>query len=129
MILARTYANRADIPHGAASLYDKRGALFILRDAHNDFVADNPWEAENWNLTRQGQFIAQHGLALANAFAANAGTAIGSLKPRGARVPGLGVMPIPDRNFTVVVQRKGINAPVGGGGLVGAGSSGDGDPV
>lgn len=100
MILARTYAARGDIPKGASDLYEKRGALFFLRGAVRDFVADNPWDADNWNLTKQGQFISQHGNALAHAFAANAGSAVGATQPR--------VIPVPGRNFTVIVQRRNI---------------------
>jgi hypothetical protein len=88
--------------------------------------ADNPWSAEFWNLTRQGQYIKKYGLEVAKTKAKQAGARIGDLKPSATIGP---YMPLPrNRNFTVIVQRKGIAAPVGGGGLVGAGSSGSGTP-
>jgi hypothetical protein len=126
MILSRTYASRSEIPRGAEALYVPTGSLFILRGAKRDFVADNPWEADNWNLTAQGRFIAEHGAKFAEAFARNMGTKIGGLRPR-ATIAGQ-YAPIPKSNFTVIVQRKGTIAPVGGGGLIGAGSSGSGAP-
>lgn len=131
MFLSRVYATRPEIPKGAEQLYTKRGSLFIMDETDpglksRDIDADNPWDADGWNLTEQGRFIAKHGDKIANAFAKMAGTKIGATKPGSPAAAQY--MPIPARNFTVVVQRRGISAPVGGGGLVGAGSSGDGDP-
>jgi hypothetical protein len=101
MILSRTYANRADIPTGAEALYAKVGNLFIRRDATtpNDLIADNPWDASNWNLTAQGAFIQKHGMEMANAFAKNAGTTVGGLKPKFT----------PQRDLTVIVQRRNLS--------------------
>lgn len=88
--------------------------------------ADNPWSAEHWNLTRQGQYITKYGLEVAKTKAKQAGARIGGPKPAAAVGP---FMPLPrNRNFTVIVQHKGLAAPVGGGGLIGAGSSGSGAP-
>lgn len=81
--------------------------------------AENPWSAEFWNLTRQGAYIKQYGLEVAKTKAKQAGAKIGDLAPR--------ITPDNGR-YTVIIQHKGLVAPVGGGGLVGAGSSGTGKP-
>jgi hypothetical protein len=81
MHLSRTYATRAEIPKGAEPLYQRTGALFIMRGAKRDIDLANPWEPGNWNLTDQGRFLAAHGHELANAFAAMAGTTVGALRP------------------------------------------------
>lgn len=114
--LNRVYQTRAELPKGAETLYDKRGALFIMRDAKRDFVADNPWEPDNWNLTEQGKFLSQHGRALADVFAKIAGTVIGGVKPTFRQPP-----------LQVLVQRRDITTINGGGS--GTGSSGDGPPT
>jgi len=81
---------------------------------------ENPWSAEYWNLTRQGEYIKKYGLEVAKTKAKQARAKIGDLAPR------IG----PDNGrYTVIVQHKGLTAPVGGGGLVGAGSSGTGEPT
>lgn len=92
----------------------------------DEAFAENPWSAEFWNLTRQGMYIKKYGESVARTKAKQAGAKLGDLKPRVAQGQ---YAPIPKSNFTVIVQRKGIAAPVGGGGLVGAGSSGSGGPV
>ncbi len=43
-------------------------------------VGDNPWTAENWNMTKQGQLLQQN-RALAEQLAKSAGTSIGGPKP------------------------------------------------
>jgi hypothetical protein len=91
----------------------------------DETFAENPWSAEFWNLTRQGQYIQKYGVEVAKTKAKQAGAKFGDLKPRAHVGP---FAPIPQSNFTVIVQRKGLPAPVGGGGLVGAGSSGNGAP-
>ncbi len=123
MFLAHIYRSRADIPKGTETLYRQQGTAFIREG--RDLDVDNPWEGDKWNLTAQGKFLEQYGEILAAAFAKSAGTTIGGLKPRVFAGP---LMPIPNSNFTVIVQRKGLLAPVGGGGLIGAGSSGTGEP-
>lgn len=86
----------------------------------------NPWSAEFWNLTRQGEYVRKYGVEVAKTKARQAGAKLGDLRPV---VPHFGpYAPLPRSNYTVIVQRKGIAAPVGGGGLVGAGSSGNGVP-
>jgi len=87
--------------------------------------AKNPWSAEHWNLTKQGQYVQKYGIEVAKTKAAQAGASLDGKRP----MPQLAFAPIPKSNFTVIVQRKGTPAPVGGGGLVGAGSSGDGPPT
>jgi len=45
------------------------------------FGASNPWSAENWNMTKQGQFVRAHGLERAQQAAQAAGTKVGGGKP------------------------------------------------
>lgn len=89
--------------------------------------AKNPWSAEFWNLTRQGAYIKKYGMEVAKTKAREAGASVLGGKP--PAVPPGPYQPIPKRNFTVIIQNKGTQAPVGGGGLVGAGSSGSGAPT
>lgn len=87
---------------------------------------DNPWSAEHWNLTRQGEYVRKYGVDIAKTKAREAGTTFGAMRPAAAFGQ---YSPLPrGRNFTVIVQHKGANVSSGGGGLVGAGSSGDGAP-
>jgi hypothetical protein len=87
---------------------------------------DNPWSAEHWNLTQQGAYVRKYGVDVARTKAREAGTKFGATRPAAAIGP---YSPIPKgRNFTVIVQHKGAGISVGGGGLIGAGSSGDGAP-
>lgn len=88
--------------------------------------ANNPWSAEHWNLTHQGQYVRQYGVEVAKTKAKEAGTTLSGKPPQVAAFGPFS--PMPKRNFTVIVQNKG-----GGGGsnvsnLIGAGSSGDGPP-
>lgn len=117
MFLKRTYSDRAEIPKGAEQLYVKRGALFIADTMKRDFVADNPWEVGNWNLTAQMRFITEHGAAIADAFAKMAGTKVGALNPS------VKMQPDPVR---VLIQRRTFGTS--GGGSDNSGSSGDGPP-
>jgi hypothetical protein len=43
--------------------------------------ADNPWSAEGWNITRQGQYVRTHGEAKAAEAAKAVGSALGATKP------------------------------------------------
>lgn len=43
---------------------------------------DNPWSAKGWNLTRQGQYVQEHGMAKAQEAAKLAGTKIGGTRPQ-----------------------------------------------
>jgi hypothetical protein len=43
--------------------------------------AQNPWSPEGWNITRQGQYIKQHGIEKATAMAERVGSKIGATKP------------------------------------------------
>ena len=120
MILSRVYPARQEIPRGAETLYEKRGELFIMKGATRDFVSDNPWEMDNWNLTAQGRFISQFGMALANAFAKNAGTTIGGSKPKATVAP---------RDLMVLIQRRNIGGTTNNSSSTGGfGSAGEGDP-
>lgn len=98
MFLSRVYATRPEIPKGAEQLYTKRGSLFVMEGATRDFNADNPWDADGWNLTEQGRFISQHGEKIAVAFAKMAGTTVGALKPSGPYKQDLKVL-VQRRNF------------------------------
>lgn len=118
MFLARTYTSRKDIPRGAEALYTPTGNLFILTGAKRDFVADNPWEIDNWNLTEQGRFITQYGAALAAAFAKIAGTRVGGPRP---------VIVDIRPKLQVLIQRRDLI--VAGTGTAEGGISGDGPPT
>lgn len=48
-------------------------------------ASDNPWSAKHWNLTKQGQYIVQHGEAKAEQMAKAAGSFIGATAPAKAR--------------------------------------------
>lgn len=48
---------------------------------NNGGMSDNPWSAANWNLTAQGAYVKQHGMAKAEQMAKLAGTSIGGDKP------------------------------------------------
>jgi hypothetical protein len=42
---------------------------------------ENPWSAKGWSLTRQGQYVREHGIAKAQEAAKVAGSFIGATKP------------------------------------------------
>ena len=44
-------------------------------------MPENPWTAENWNMTRQGQIIREKGKEFADKMAKAAGTTVGGRKP------------------------------------------------
>lgn len=44
----------------------------------------NPWTAENWNLTKQGEYIQKEGMAKAEAMARSAGTTVNAIHPGGS---------------------------------------------
>lgn len=43
--------------------------------------ADNPWSPAGWNITAQGQYVKQHGIAKANEAAISVGSKVGDTKP------------------------------------------------
>ena len=43
--------------------------------------ADNPWSADGWNLTKQGQVVKEHGMARAQEMAKAVGSTVGSTRP------------------------------------------------
>jgi hypothetical protein len=43
--------------------------------------AQNPWSAEGWNITKQGQYVKTHGMEKAVAMAARVGSTVGATKP------------------------------------------------
>jgi hypothetical protein len=68
---------------------------------------NNPWSAEHWNLTKQGEVVKQLGVSRAALIAKQAGATFGDYaKP-----------PAPKNSVTVLVQRREINQ--GGGGAEG----------
>lgn len=77
----------------------------------------NPWMPDEWNLTTQGQFVKLYGEGRARVFAKVAGTTIGALKPR----------PMPLGNRTFILTKRLITTDSVGG-IIGAGSSGEGPP-
>lgn len=42
---------------------------------------ENPWSAKGWSLTKQGQYVKEHGMAEAQKAAASAGSKIGATRP------------------------------------------------
>ncbi len=112
MFLAHIYRSRDAIPKGAEKLFRQQGTAFIREG--RDLDVDNPWDADTWNLTAQGQFSLRHGSAMADAFAKIAGTSVGALKPSAVALP-----PV-----KVLIQKRVTNISVGGT----EGSSGDGPP-
>lgn len=44
--------------------------------------ADNPWTADNWNMTKQGQIIREKGAEVAARMAKVAGTTVGGMRPK-----------------------------------------------
>jgi len=44
-------------------------------------MASNPWSGDNWNLTEQGKYVREHGVAKAEQMAKMAGTTIGGARP------------------------------------------------
>lgn len=77
----------------------------------------NPWERDSFNVTQQMRFVRQHGMALANAYARDAGTTVGGLKPKVES----------KREQRTVILNKTLHVTKGGGG--GSGSSGYGPPT
>lgn len=75
----------------------------------------NPWERDSFNVTHQMRFVRSHGMALANAYARDAGTTVGGLKPKAP----------PKQRPDVYVISKKITVEGGGG----SGSSGFGPPT
>lgn len=74
----------------------------------------NPWEFASFNVTEQMRFVRAHGMALANAYARDAGTTVGGLKPKAP----------PKQRPDVFILNKTINVEGGGG----RGFSGEGPP-
>lgn len=86
-----------------------------------DFISaiGNPWSADQWNVTKQGEFLLRYGQRRAEQFAKEAGTTVGGAKPDGVG---------PKTIVKVLIQKRVINQGGTGGGIIGAGSSGDGPP-
>ena len=42
---------------------------------------DNPWSPKGWSLTKQGQYVKEHGMAEAEKAAKSAGSKIGATRP------------------------------------------------
>jgi len=75
----------------------------------------NPWTAEFWSITAQGDYVKRYGLSVAQRTARLAGSFIGALKPK---------EPVPEK----IIERQWIlSKRIGGSGGI-TGSSGDGPP-
>jgi len=80
-------------------------------------VLPNPWSRERWNITAQGKFARDHGMALATVYAHAVGVEPGATKPA------------PDApSPTVVRERTVIRNKIFTTGRDGGGSSGSGAP-
>lgn len=44
-------------------------------------LINNPWSKSNWNITRQGQYVREHGEEKAKQAASSAGSSVGSVNP------------------------------------------------
>ena len=77
-------------------------------------VTDNPWRADQWNVTRQGEYVRRFGELRARARAAEASSFLGATKPT-AEEPRPKV-----EHHTRIVNKNFVGS--------GAGSSGDGSP-
>jgi hypothetical protein len=64
----------------------------------DEAFAENPWSAEHFNLTRQGDYIKKYGLEVAKTKAKQAGAKLGQFA----------VVPTAKANFTVIVQRRNL---------------------
>ena len=42
---------------------------------------DNPWSAKGWNMTKQGAYVREHGMAKAQEAAKSAGSSVGATRP------------------------------------------------
>jgi hypothetical protein len=67
---------------GAVGRISKPLPIADKKDKDKNKIADrdNPW-GQNWNLTRQGQYIREHGEAKGAELAARVGSKIGATKP------------------------------------------------
>ena len=45
-------------------------------------IANNPWSGDNWNLTKQAQFVREHGMERARVVARSVGSDVGATRPR-----------------------------------------------
>jgi hypothetical protein len=78
--------------------------------------ADNPWSAEHWNLTRQGDYVRKYGVEVAKTKARQAGVKFGAQAPVSMRR----FAPLPNGTpYTVIVQRRNIGGGTGNGGGTG----------
>jgi hypothetical protein len=71
---------------GAVGRISKPLPIADKKDKDKDMLADrdNPWGV-SWNITRQGQYIREHGEAKAAELAARVGSKIGATKPAKVR--------------------------------------------
>lgn len=74
----------------------------------------NPWSAEFWNITAQGEYVKTYGLSVAQRTARRAGVAIGALHP--AVDPALRTI---ERQW--ILSRKIATSDGSGGGTAGSG--------
>jgi hypothetical protein len=74
-------------------------------------IFGNPWRFDQWNITRQGQFITRYGAAKAAEFAKLAGSKVGATKPT---IPGELIRTIIDKR-TIIINRRSDGGPDGRG--------------
>lgn len=60
----------------------------------DEAFANNPWSAEHWNLTRQGEYIKKYGVEVAKTKARQVGATLGAMPRK--------VLPFEVRNFILI---------------------------
>lgn len=81
-------------------------------------VLPNPWSRERWNITAQGKFARDHGMALAAVYAHAAGVEIGATHPASKA----SVAKIERQTRIVNKSVTNITNVIGGGGISGSGA-------
>lgn len=88
-------------------------------------MVNNPWSPEFWNVTAQGAYVRQYGVAVASRTAKLAGVTLGAVHPKTDEASVL------VKQYVMIkkIGNTGGSGGGGGGGLIGAGSSGNGPPT
>lgn len=79
-------------------------------------AVSNPWSAEFWNITAQGEYVKTYGLSVAQRTARQAGVSIGALRPA------------VDPNIRIVERHWVLSRKIATSDGAGGGSSGSGPP-
>lgn len=93
-------------------------AQALLSEKHS--IYGNPWRADQWNITMQGQFVLRYGEAKGREFAKAAGVTFGATKPASTGQP-----VIIHRNFILNKQIGTVGQSSGGYGWTGDGPPDD----